>query len=1001
MATPQYKVNVHIASILSMLGLPTRGEEVFVGISKERRRIADFALIHSIAGNMIGEAEIGDYEYDQGTKDKLEQRARERFNDIAFKGFDFIMLLIYPRRLIEEIAQLPEHEIDKVLMEKAVGLGIAARGEAFGLSSHYFYWYDVPVKVSAIPQALDVVVKEFFERLKKQNLLFRASSQDLVESILNIMENTARAMSLFVKNRDDFVKMFADVAHRLNIAWDQIKELEDKIEVTVKFILLLTTLIMIFYEIVRGERLPNIEPLECSGLNTSKLVNLFEKLIGRYEELNEDFIEVLKYIPAYPQLDSAIQSICREVRQNLALIRRLGWDVLSMLYQRLLSETYRHAFATFYTKLPAARLLAALAMERFDDKVIDPACGTGSLLLATVERRRMLLSSEQLREFYMKSLEANSPILDLMDEEILRRTYGLDALKPASFIAALNLRIATRGSPPSRLQIHDIVIGPDNAGSLDLLTSVKNTLTPKIRSLINEKFDVVIMNPPFTRSDRISFLIGENARNALLTTQLRFGGITVENLFTAGMAKPFMVLADRLVSEGGRIAAVLPNSILSRPTWEDIRRGLLQSYDLRYLVISWAPGTPNFSSDTQFREILLIARKRLANEATQGNRTLKVINLYKRVDDLAFDEIEKIVEQARNEAGNVIVVTGSNASEVIASIIPMNFNERLADNLYRLVAFKNGDLLKMHLDIVTRCSIRFGDVFNIGSVVDHTTGIKLIEGGTSSGLQYVVPAMWGSGGNLEVRRPWIDKAPFMVGVENPNAVKVKYWGGVRRSAFYSASLFVLRRGRLGTQFVLMIRVDEDSISNVWWPLEPRGGDESVVTRYLVYMNSIFGFINLLGERLETEGLYVEYKKEHLHNLRIPDLRNVGHIDQGIIQTLKAEMPRFDAYIEFMSRRSKGIKWYEAAKSVIEESSRNTELKPYANRALLDLEVYRMLKEACSNVYMPDNLYMLLGEEIEVLRQIMEHEDDDSDTIEDIPKRANKEAKNLPLTKWME
>ena len=1000
MAAPQYKVNVHIASVLSMLGLPTRGEEVFVSIGKERRKIADFVLMHSIAGNVIGEAEIGDYEYDQDAKNRLEQRARERFSDIAFRGFDFIMLLIYPRKLVEDASKLHEHEIDKVLMERTVGLGIAARGEAFGLLNHYFRWYDKPVKVLAIPQTLDIMIGEFFEMLRKQGILFR-TSQDLVGGILNIIENTAKVMSLSVRNNDDFIKMLADAARGLNIAWDHIKTIEDRIEVTVKFMLLLTTLIMIFYEIVRAERLPrSLGPIECNELSINGLIDLFEKLISEYKELDEGFIEVLRRIPAYPNLDSAVQGICREVKQNLALIRRLGWDVLSMLYQRLLSETYRHAFATFYTKLPAARLLAALAVDKFDDKVIDPACGTGSLLLATVERRRTLLTSEQLKEFYIKSIESNKPILDLMDEEILRRTYGLDALKPASFIAALNLRIATRGSPPDRLQMYNVAVGTDNAGSLDLLTSMRNTLAPEIRSLVNEKFDVVIMNPPFTRSDRISFLIGENARNALLTAQLSFGGVAVENLFAAGMAKPFMVLADRLVREGGRIAAVLPNSILSRPAWEDIRQGLLQSYDLKYLVISWAQGTPNFSSDTRLREILFVARKRPVNEAPQSNRTLKVINLYKRVDDLTFDEIEKIVEQARDEVGSIVIVTGRNASEVIASIIPMNFSEKLADNLYRLIAFKNGDLLKMHLDIVTKCSIRFGDVFNIGSVVDHTAGIRLIERGAPSGLQYVTPAVWGSGENLEVKRPWIDKAPFMVGVENPDAVKVKYWRRARRDAFYSARLFVLRRGRLGTQFVLMIRVNEDSISNVWWPLEPIGVDENVVTRYLVYMNSIFGFINFLGERLETEGLYVEYKKEHLHNLRIPDLRSVGHVNQDVIQALTVDMPRFDAYIEFMSKRNRDGKWYEAARSVIEESGKNPELKLYANRALLDLEAYKMLNDACSNVYVPDNLYVLLREEIEVLRQIMEREDDE-DIIEDIPKRVGKETKSIPLTKWME
>ncbi len=66
------------------------------------------------------------------------------------------------------------------------------------------------------------------------------------------------------------------------------------------------------------------------------------------------------------------------------------------------------------------------------------------------------------------------------------------------------------------------------------------------------------------------------------------------------MAKPFMILADKLVKVGGRVAAVLPTSVLSRPAWSDIREGLVNGYDIEYIVISWAPGTPSFSSDTQY-----------------------------------------------------------------------------------------------------------------------------------------------------------------------------------------------------------------------------------------------------------------------------------------------------------------------------------------------------------------------------------------------------------------
>ena len=1019
---PQYKVNVHVASILSMLGLPTRAEEPFY---VKRRKIPDFVTNHSVVGGMLGEAEIGTTELDSRAVKRLTSRAYERFEDLTFKGYDVIMLLIYPQKLVEEVAPLPEDKIERELMERSVGLGIAVRKESFNMEDHYVRWYSEPVKIIKIPQVLNILINGFFKELKKRYHYIKDSIDDLVDSINTIMDNTSR--SPFLVGDPKFVENLADIARKLGIAWNQIKKLEDKVAVTTKFILLLSTLIMIFYEVVRNERLYSLKALECQTLDIANLAAYFEDLIldkntntARYAELNSNFIKILKGIPSHQQMNTAIQSICREIKNNYVLIRRLGWDILSMLYQRMLSETYRHAFATFYTKLPAARLLASLAIEQLDDEVIDPACGTGSLLLASVERRRMLLRGESLRKLYKEAIESDRPLLNIVDELILKRTAGLDALKPSAFIAALNLRIATRGSSPNKLNIHNVSVGFDQAGSLDLLTSKKNILPREVRLLGNKKYDLVIMNPPFTRSDRISFLIGEDARQALLSTQLYFGGTRISNLFTAGMAKPFLVLADRLLKEGGRIAAVLPSSILSRPSWKDVRKELLESYDIEYIVISWAPGTPNFSSDTRLREILLVAEKK-SEKTSSPQSLLKIVNLYKKIDDMTMDVIESISRTASTTQKGVVHVIKGN--ETIASIVSIDLKEeirkrlenkkaqkavlerktneeleKISNNLYRFIAFKSGELLKMHLDIVFKCSTQFKNLFRIGSVVDHTNGLsRPRERGEGTPYLYETPALWGSGKTLNIRTPWLERAPFRIGVIDETRVRVKYWKPQSRT-FYRARIFVPRKVRLSTQYVLMAYIDEPSISNVWWPLEPL--NDNYILPYLVYMNSVFGFINILGERLETEGLYMEIKKKHLGEMPVPDLEKAESPTGSVIRALESSMPRFDQYIEYMADLNKDMSWYDAAQTVIKEARNNSNLSQFANRALLDLKTFEMLHEVCKNIDVPRNLYVLLKGEVDVLKQIMEQDDTDSRIIEDVVEKVEKKIKFVPLDKWL-
>ncbi len=154
-----------------------------------------------------------------------------------------------------------------------------------------------------------------------------------------------------------------------------------------------------------------------------------------------------------------------------------------------------------FRDLPTRFRNLRLAVEKFEDEVIDSACGTGSLLVASLERRRMLLGGATLRELYKKALETGRPILEMAGEVLLSRAHGLDALKPACFITALNLRIATWGVPLPKLSIHHVSVGEDGGGSLNMLLS--DELPEPLRTVAERKYDVVIMNPPFTRSDRV------------------------------------------------------------------------------------------------------------------------------------------------------------------------------------------------------------------------------------------------------------------------------------------------------------------------------------------------------------------------------------------------------------------------------------------------------------------------------------------------------------------
>jgi len=980
---PQYRINVHLASILGELGFPIRAEEA------KERAIPDFVIMHHKVGIMLGEAEIAkdDNCYDPSAMAKLEDTANSRFENKVFEGIDFLALLIYPRGVVNELESIvTEDEFRRKLREASIGLGLAVRPYTFLEPKPSFKWYNRPVKVVELPTVLDQMIDDYLR------VAFKSDFTDVVTRLMNIIENSSKELRAVVPRHDnpqlpdsvnEWLTKLRDVAVRLQIDWDSIKKLEDRVELTAKSLLLISALLMIGYELARIRHPEILKNLDCNSLTPSGLGDYLDSLLHvNYKELDGELVDILHDVPDQPILEQALKALCQTVKRHFGLLRKGGWDFLAMLYQRLLSETYRHGYATFYTKIQSARLLAGLAIESFEDSVVDPACGTGSLLLSSFIRRKMLLP-EKLSDLIREALEKNQPLLYYVNRILLEKTVGLDALRPAIYLTALNLIIASEAIEHDRLKLYPVSVGKDKSGSLDLLIA-GDELPSDLKRLLGERFDVVIMNPPFTRSDRIPSLIGEVARKRLSAGGLAFGGVELIDVLKGGLAKPFLSLADLLVKDGGRIAAVLPNSVLSRPTYEDIRKGLLKSYTPEFIIVSWARGSPNFSSDTEFREILMVARK------GHVSKPLVIINLLKGVDDLTLGEIEAVIVQAKKcaEYGTSSTVVVNNESIAYLMPIRQDLVTKYSDNLYRFIAFREKALLEWHLTLLSSCkTTRLGDLFTVGSVVDHT-GKGIItpyrRGSSPSGLLHVTPAIWGSGSKLGIRSPLINKSPYEVGVRGdvttPNGLS-KYWS----SQEYFSDLFILRRGRLATQYVLAIRTNEPSISNVWWPIKPKENVD--FNPFLAFFNSTFGFIHMLGERLETEGLFVEYKKDQLENMRVPDFRKVP--SEGLSDILTQPMPTFSEYLRYMAsiQKKTSENWIIVAESVVK---RNNEYSP---RAQLDLYVFQMLTAICQTIEPPGDLYSILWNEVQTLSEIMDTRDDENKTkIEDVEEKIKKSLK---------
>ena len=150
----------------------------------------------------------------------------------------------------------------------------------------------------------------------------------------------------------------------------------------------------------------------------------------------------------------------------------------------------------------------------------------------------------------------------------------------------------------------------------------------------DQGFDLVIMNPPFTRATNhegarasvvnpaFAAFEASKADMSAMGRRLNAMGRGTAYHGNAGIASAFAALAERKLKPGGVLALVLPLSAAGGLSWRGFRDMLARDYsDVSVLSIAAsATDDLSFSSDTGMAECLVVARKR-ANGETSEART--------------------------------------------------------------------------------------------------------------------------------------------------------------------------------------------------------------------------------------------------------------------------------------------------------------------------------------------------------------------------------------------
>ena len=328
-------------------------------------------------------------------------------------------------------------------------------------------------------------------------------------------------------------------------------------------------------------------------------------------------------------------------------------DLTGRVFQRLISD--RKYLATFYTRPASAALLARLAVAKMEEvdwsdaesigslRVGDFACGTGALLSAVYE---------QVAARHERAGGDPAVLHPVMMEEAL---YGLDVMPSAIHITGATLSGIQPNVGYGDTNLHTLPYGRQEdgsvvIGSIELLQASSvlalfNTADPAMRvgstgedpvahivvDVPDEGYDLVIMNPPFTRATNHEGAHADITNPAFAAFDAtpadqtamgkRINEFGKDSCYhgNAGISSAFAALAHKKLKPGGVLALVLPLSAAAGLSWQKFRGMIAAEYvDLTVLSIAANGKDMSFSSDTGMGECLVVARKRKEYEPAAG-----------------------------------------------------------------------------------------------------------------------------------------------------------------------------------------------------------------------------------------------------------------------------------------------------------------------------------------------------------------------------------------------
>ncbi|EAI3670833.1 restriction endonuclease subunit M [Campylobacter upsaliensis] len=246
-------------------------------------------------------------------------------------------------------------------------------------------------------------------------------------------------------------------------------------------------------------------------------------------------------------------------------------DIKGKVFQKFFADFFKGTAGQYFTPLNIVRFMVECFDLRQNDLVLDPSCGSGGFLLQTLqymqEKSKKLDGEYNQKRFWHSFAEKN--------------LYGIEISGGISQTAKMNMIIHDDG--------HTNVITADGLDSFENFIKKNNKFQ-------KNTFNFIFTNPPFGSSIPASKPYFEDFSFAKSEVHFIDKIIDKKSPKDLSAQKSEVLFLERyfeFLKEGGIVACVLPDGILTNSSLQNVRDYLLERF---YLLASFSLPQHTFSN---------------------------------------------------------------------------------------------------------------------------------------------------------------------------------------------------------------------------------------------------------------------------------------------------------------------------------------------------------------------------------------------------------------------